>query len=116
MPDYMLLLHERPELFEHVSPDEMQRVIAKYVDWRTTLAGQGRLAGGNKLRDDAGRVLEPRGDRIETRDGPFTETKEVIGGYFIVSARDYAEAASIAEACPHLMFGGRIELREIEPT
>jgi len=114
MPDYMLLLHERPELFENVSADEMQRIITRYIEWRTSL--DGTLTGGNKLRDDSGRVIEPRAGRVETRDGPFTETKEVIGGYFILRARDYDEATEIAKGCPHLLFGGRIELREIDPT
>ncbi|HWL39534.1 MAG TPA: YciI family protein [Gemmatimonadaceae bacterium] len=116
MPDYMLLLHERPELFANVTPDDMERVIAKYVEWRTKLGAAGKLTGGNKLRDDAGRIIEARspGGRVEVRDGPFTETKDVIGGYFIVNAADYDEAIAISRDCPHLAFGGRIELREIE--
>jgi hypothetical protein len=49
-------------------------------------------------------------------DGPFTEATEVIGGYFVISAADYAEAIEISRDCPHLRYGGRIELREIEST
>jgi hypothetical protein len=117
MPDYMLLLHDRPEMFANVTPDDMQRVIAKYVEWRSALAAGGKLIGGNKLRDDAGRILDPRaGGRVDVRDGPFTETKDVIGGYFILRATDYDDAVALSRDCPHLMFGGRIELREIEPT
>jgi hypothetical protein len=118
MPDYMLLLHDSPELFANISADEMQRVIAKYVEWRSKLGGAGKLIGGNKLRDDSGRILEARagGGRVDVRDGPFTETKDVIGGYFIVKAGDYDEAVAMSRDCPHLLFGGRIELREIEPT
>ena len=117
MPDYMLLLHDSPTMFTDISGDEMQRIVAKYVEWRSTLGAQGKLTGGNKLRDDAGRVLEPRtGGRVRVRDGPFTETKDVIGGYFILKASGYDEAVEISLACPHLLFGGRIELREIEPT
>lgn len=118
MPDYLLLLHESPELFANISPDEMQRVIAKYGEWRSKLGSAGKLTGGNKLRDDAGRIIEPRsrGGRVDVRDGPFTETKDVIGGYFIIRAADYDEAVAVSRDCPHLMFGGRIELREIEPT
>lgn len=118
MPDYMMLLHDRPELFADITSDDMQRVVAKYVEWRSKLSGEGKLKDGNKLGDDAGRVLEPRaaGARVDVRDGPFTETKDVIGGYFIIKAANYDEAVDISRACPHLMFGGRIELREIEPT
>jgi hypothetical protein len=46
-------------------------------------------------------------------DGPFAEAKEVIGGYFVIQAADYAEAVRLSTECPHLRYGGRIELREI---
>jgi hypothetical protein len=118
MPDYMLLLHERPEMFETVTPNDMQRIIEKYVEWRSRLGAEGKLTGGNKLRDNSGKVLTPRGTggKSDLRDGPFTETKDVIGGYFILTAQGYDEAVEIARACPHLLFGGQIEIREIEPT
>ena len=114
MPDYMLLLHERPENFENLSPEEMQGIISRYMSWRTNQST--RVVGGNKLRDDAGRVIERGKARAEVRDGPFTESKEVVSGYFIVSASDYDDAVRIASGCPHLELGGRIEVREIEPT
>jgi hypothetical protein len=122
MPDFMLLLHERPEMFADISPDRMQQVIAKYVAWRSKLTGEDKLAGGHKLRFDSGRVLEPgdgstgRAAGVTVRDGPYTETKDVIGGYFIIRAADYEEAVALSRDCPHLLFGGRIEVREIEPT
>ncbi len=53
-------------------------------------------------------------DKVSVVDGPFAETKEVIGGYFILEAKDYAEAAELSKSCPHLAFGGKIELRQIE--
>ena len=116
MPDYMLLLHDRPEMFPDVTAEQMQQVIAKYVAWRTKLSSLGKLAGGQKLRDDSGRVLIPRSDGVDVRDGPFTETKDAIGGYFLITARDYDEAVTLSRDCPHLTYGGRIEVREIEPT
>jgi hypothetical protein len=47
-------------------------------------------------------------------DGPFSETKEIIGGYFAIQAEDYDEAVSLAGECPHLDYGGLIELREVD--
>lgn len=116
MPDYMLLLYERPELFADVSADQMQRVISKYVAWRARLGSAGKLAGGSKLKFENGRVLEARSGGVAVRDGPFTEAKDVIGGYFVITASDYAEAVELSRDCPHLEFGGKIVLREIEPT
>jgi hypothetical protein len=117
MPDYMLLLHERPDRFANLASDEMQRVVAKYVEWRTTLATQGKLTGGQKLRAEGGRIItSPAGGEVQVKDGPFTETKDIIGGYFIINASDYDEAVAIASSCPHLLYDGRIELREVEPV
>ncbi len=48
-------------------------------------------------------------------DGPFAETKETIGGYYLVEAPSYAEAVEIACTCPILGAGGSVEVRELEP-
>ncbi len=49
-------------------------------------------------------------------DGPFAEAKEVIGGIFTIDADSYDEAVEISKDCPHLKYGGWIEVREVEPT
>lgn len=116
MAEFMLLLHEDPKAFADVSPDEIEKVIGEYVAWRGRLAQAGRLAGGKKLRDEGGRWLTRENGKIRVIDGPFSEANEVIGGYFTITAADYAEAVEISRDCPHLMYGGRIELREVEPT
>ena len=117
MPDYMLLLYESPTDFAGISPDEMQAIIAKYSAWRDDLAESGRLIGSNKLTDGEGRVLRKNGDgEVRVLDGPFSETKEVIGGYFAIKADDYDDAVRISQGCPHLAYGGTIEVREIQPT
>ena len=46
-------------------------------------------------------------------DGPYTESKEIVGGFFTVVAADYDEACSLAADCPHLTYGGRIEVRMV---
>jgi len=117
MPQYMLLLHENPAGFAAMSPDEMQRVIQKYSAWSGQLASQGKLVGGDKLRDEGGKHLRRNKGAARTSvvDGPYTEVKEIVGGYFKLAAADYDEAAELASQCPHLEFGW-IEIREIEPT
>ena len=60
------------------------------------------------------RVMQRKGTNLAVTDGPFAEAKEIIGGFFVVDARDYDEAVSVAKGCPHLDFG-TIEVREIEP-
>ena len=56
---------------------------------------------------------ETEGENIIVTDGPYSETKELVGGYYVIEAADYAEAIEIAKTSPHLRFGGRIEVREI---
>ena len=114
MKKFMLILHEDPSAFAEVSPEEMQQVVEKYGAWAQSLAENGQHAGGNKLTDEGGRWLSRQNGQISAVDGPFTEAKEVVGGYFLVLADDMAAAESIAMNCPHLEFGGRIELRQID--
>lgn len=116
MKQYMLLLHESTTGMADLSADAIEQIIADYVAWSNKLGEAGRLAGGEKLREDGGRFLEGSGDDLRVTDGPFAESKEIIGGYFTILADDYDDAVSLASDCPHLTYGGRIELREVEPT
>ena len=115
MSQFMLLLHESPTGFSTLSPEEIQRVIGEYSAWRESLAAQGKLAGGLKLKDEGGRHLSRNGDGIQVVDGPWAEAKEVVGGFFLIEAADYDEAVEISEGCPHLIYGGKVELREVDP-
>lgn len=114
MPNYMLLLHEQPSDFADFSAEDIQRVIHEYMAWRNEIQENGSYVSSAKLRDEGGKHLSGSNGDFRVTDGPYTEAKEVIGGYFIVSAPDYDEAAKIASGCPHLRYGGRIELREVE--
>jgi len=115
MSEFMLLLHENPADFSNVSAEEMQGVIQEYTNWRLMLERTDRLVGNHKLADEGGRILTSHEGKVRVIDGPFVEAKEVVGGYFIVTAADYDEAVEISSGCPHLKFGGRIELRQIDP-
>ena len=113
MPNYMLFLHQDSARPRPSSPDEMMTMIKAYTGWADRMRSEGRLKGGEKLSDDAGKVMRTKGGRVTVTDGPYAETKEIVGGYFVISAKDYDEACRVAETCPHLGYGGRIELRQI---
>jgi hypothetical protein len=113
MPDFMLLLHTPPEGGKF-SPEDLQNVIQRYATWSKGLSASGRLVGGHKLRDAEGRVLKKQSDKTTVTDGPYAELKEVVGGYFHITADHYDEAVQIARECPHLDYGGTIEVRSIE--
>jgi len=116
MPNYILVLHEQPADFSQMSPDAIQAVIAEYVAWSQKIEAAGKYVGDQKLKDDGGKRLSGFNGDFRVTDGPYAEAKEVIGGFFTISADSYDEAVDISKDCPHLKYGGRIELREIEPT
>jgi len=107
MKQYILFLHENPEQFAGVSPAEMEAIVAKYIAWRQQHAA--RIVDGHKLQDGTGRVI--RGATIT--DGPYTESKEVLGGIFLITAAGYDDAVALARTCPHCHFG-TVEVREID--
>ncbi|MGD9588953.1 MAG: YciI family protein [Pyrinomonadaceae bacterium] len=116
MPNYLMLLHEAPADFSQFSAEQIQGVIQEYIDWRHRIEAEGKFVGGEKLKDEGGKHLAGANGSMRVTDGPYTEAKEVIGGFFMISAANYDEAVDTASGCPHLKYGGRIELREIEPT
>ena len=115
MPNYMLLLHNDPADWKKMSPEEMQKAIQKFIAWRQKLDSHKILVGSAKLRDDAGKVIRGK-DHMRVTDGPYSETKEVLGGYFTIAAANYAAAVEQCRDCPALEYGGTIELREVEPV
>jgi len=114
MPNFILLLHDSGTMPADMSPSDIQAVIQRYVSWREKVQQGGRAIHGHKLVDGQGRVVRGKGTPTVT-DGPYAEAREVIGGLFIVEAKDYDEAVVLCQDCPHLDFG-TIEIREIQPT
>ncbi len=113
MPNYLLFLYEAPDAFTETSPDEMQAIIQKYRDWRMRLHKNGVIVGGEKLQDGTGRTMRRTGGETSVVDGPYTESKEIIGGFFEIKAENYEQAVETAQDCPHLEYG-TIEIREVE--
>jgi hypothetical protein len=115
MPQFLLLLRDQgAPVFENLSPEEIQRVIEKYMQWGERLRAAGKMKGSEKLRDGEGRVLARSAKgAMNVTDGPYAETKEVVGGFYLVEAADYDEAARLCADSPHLDFG-TIEIRAVE--
>jgi hypothetical protein len=91
------------------SPEEIQKAIDDFYAWHEKLVGEGKFKSGQRLATD-GKFVSLTG----VIDGPFTETKEVIGGYWFVYADSLAEAAAIAAESPCLPCGLSYEIRPIE--
>jgi hypothetical protein len=95
------------------TPEQIQQAIARYRTWAGALAAQNKLVSAFKLKDDGGRIMSGTEGQIAV-DGPFAETKETIGGYFVIEAADYAEVTELAKGCPVFAGGGVLEVRQIE--
>lgn len=86
-------------------------IMEKYQQWSEKLAS--KTLAAHKLKDGEGRKVEMDNGKIT--DGPYTETKESIGGFYLVEAESYEEAVKMAEECPTLLYqGGYVEVREVE--
>jgi hypothetical protein len=105
---YLVLARNQSAGGEHTpSPEQMQQMFAAYKAWMEKFKDD-ILDVGDKLRPD-GRLVTASG----ATDGPFTETKEVVGGYMIVSAENYDAAVKIVSACPAVHAAGAcLEIRE----
>ncbi|MFQ5973233.1 MAG: YciI family protein, partial [Alphaproteobacteria bacterium] len=108
-------LNSPPDPREPPSPEEIQAVLEKYRAWAQRMAAEGKFEGGEKLKADGGRVLKADGGGgVSVTDGPYAEAKEVLGGFFKISAASYDEAVEIAKTCPTIAFGGSIMVRQTD--
>jgi hypothetical protein len=88
-------------------------MLERYMAWIKGLRDSGRVVGSFKLHDQTGRRLTVRGGQVI--DGPFIESKDAVGGIFIVEASSLDEAAEIGRSCPNLeLQNGYMEVRVVE--
>jgi hypothetical protein len=109
MAQFMLLLYDNPANWATVSPEEMQKALEKYFAWTQ----KPFMVDSKRLTEDTGRVIRSQGGKPRATDGPYSETKEVLGGFYTIEAADYDEAVARALDHPHLEYGGTLEVRQI---
>ena len=94
----------------HMSPEAQQAHMEKWFAWVDKLRNAKRYEGGEALLP-GGKTIS--GSKKSVTDGPFAEAKEVVGGYFVVLAKNLDEAVEIAKECPDYDLGGIVEVREV---
>ena len=116
MSKFMLILHQTPNqgVSRNSSPEEFEGILEKFRAWGRRLSAEGKLLSGEKLAEEGGKTLSAYRGNVAVVDGPYSETREVVGGYFLVQAEDYDEAVEIARGCPGLAFG-TIAIRRVDP-
>ena len=108
-----LLLFRHSQEGPDPTPAEMQQIFGRWMDWMKGMNAKGVFAGANRLQETGKVLTEPRGTKVT--DGPFAESKEIVGGYVLIAADNYAQAVEIARGCPGLDRGTKVEVREVEP-
>jgi hypothetical protein len=109
-PQYMLLFRGN-DWSKGLSPEEMQTIASQWMAWFERLTAQGTALAGSPL-ENQGRIVSGKNGRV-VADGPFAESKEAIGGYFLLKVNTMDEAVAIAKQCPGLPYGAVIEVRPV---
>ncbi|GAA4341236.1 YciI family protein [Flaviaesturariibacter amylovorans] len=108
MKNFMLLFRGGSDAVT-LSPEDQQQQMQKWFDWVGALQAKGIYAGGEALMPTGKTVHK---DHLVT-DGPYAESKELVGGYFLVKAESLEAATEIAKDCPDLPLGGTVEVRDV---
>lgn len=107
--EYMLLFRGT-DWHKGLSPEQMQQVASQWMAWFKRLTAEGIAIAGNPLEGD-GKVVSGKSGRVA--DGPFAESKETIGGYFLLRVETLDAAVAIAKQCPGLPHGAIVEVRQV---
>jgi hypothetical protein len=108
--EYMLIFRNT-DWHKGLSPEQMQEVAGQWMAWFKGLMEDGRALAGNPLQP-SGKVISGKNGRV-VADGPFAESKEAIGGYFLLKLGSMDEAVAIAQQCPGLPYGAKVEVRPV---
>jgi hypothetical protein len=106
-----LLLFRGTHWQKGLSPQELEEAFGQFKSWFDDLQARGIVKGSAPLEHEGRLISGHRGSSVV--DGPFAESKEAIGGYFLIAASDLDEAVTIAKGCPVLDRGCSVEVRPV---
>jgi hypothetical protein len=110
---YLCLIYSDESQWPRLPKSEHDRVLGEYLSYTEDVRNSGHLRGGNPLEPTAAATtVRVRNGRMSTTDGPFAETKEQLGGYYLLEARDLNEAIQLAARIPGARYGC-IEVRPV---
>lgn len=113
---YLCLIYGDESKWPEMPKDEADRWRREFADFNDSIRASGHLVGSNRLHPTASaRTVRVRDGRVSSTDGPFAETKEQLGGYYLIEATDHDEAAAIAARIPGARFGA-VEVRPVADT
>jgi len=109
---FLLIIRDVPEaIYDALSADERRRSMNRWNAWVDEMAANGHVQLGHPL-ESTGRVVSGKNGQ-EVLDGPFAEAKELVGGFFLLRAASLNAATALAQKCPNLQYGMKVEVRPI---
>ena len=113
---YLLLIYESEASYASLSEAEQGKIYQEYMDYSKRIKKSGNYIGGEALQPIASATtVRVKSGKTVTTDGPFAETREQLGGFYMVEAKDLDEAIALAAGIPASRTGS-IEVRPIIPT
>lgn len=110
---YMLLIYDDPATEPQPGTEAFEAMMSGYFSFTETVAADGVLIRGDELAPpDTATTVSVRDDRLTLSDGPFAETREALGGYYLLDVADLDQAISYARLIPGAMTG-RVEIRPV---
>ena len=110
---YMLLIYGDPSLAASMTPEEGEKMMADYYTFTQSIVESGEMLSGEPLQGvETATTVRVRGGRTASTDGPFAETKEVLGGYYLVDCKDLDRAIELAARIPGA-HAGSVEVRPV---
>ena len=110
---YLLLIYDNEKQFETMPKDELGAFMTAYDTFTADLVKSGQMVGSNRLHNiDRATTVRIREGKQQITDGPFAETREQLGGYYLINAKNLDEATAIAARIPSAKTGS-IEIRPI---
>ena len=109
MKDFMFIFKGASQQYNY-SPEQMQQHMQNWFGWIESLKANNLYVSGEALLPGGKTVT---GSKKLVTDGPFAESKELVGGFVIIRVESYEEAAEIAKGCPDLALEGAVEIREV---
>lgn len=92
------------------SPEQAQERMGRWFAWHEKMTKQGIVVVGEALQPGGKRIS---GESRTVSDGPFVESKEIIGGFYVIKVKDYDQAMEVAQDFPDYDLGGAVEIREV---
>lgn len=114
---YMLLIYRDEATLPHLSPAQMSEVTAAFMAYTTALRNSGALVAGDRLDlASTATTLRITDGKAQVLDGPYAETKEQLGGFYIIDVPDLDAALAWAARCPGARIGTMVEVRPMSPV